>query len=393
MAKDILILGAGYAGLLAALETRKQLTNAQARITLVNRQPYHQLITELHQPAAGSKPEKHVRLPLDKLLAGKDIDVVIGEVEKIHLEEKAVELKGNQRLKYDILVVALGSETEYFGIPGLKEHSFTLKSIADATRIREHIARCIEEYTRTKDASYLTFVVGGAGLTGIELVGEIADNLPATLAKHGLSMKDVQLLSVEAAPTILPGFPESLVERAKTSLSARGVKFLTGVPIVKVEEGVAYLKDERTIQTRTIIWTGGVRGHSVVEQSGLKVEPRGRAIVNDFLQAEGHEDVFVIGDSCIFMNKEQGRPYPPTAQISWQMGVHVGRQIYALLKGGTLETFVPHFDGTLASLGKKDAIGMVGDRKFEVKGKPASVLKWGSNMRYLNTIGGIFKRG
>ncbi|MCL6548435.1 MAG: NAD(P)/FAD-dependent oxidoreductase [Alicyclobacillus sp.] len=392
MAKHIVILGAGYGGLLAALETRRLLTADAAKITLVNRQPYHQIVTELHLPAAGTASDRHVQVPLDKLVGNKRIDICLGEVSAIRPDERVVELADGSGLTYDLLVVGLGSETEFFGIPGLKEHSFVLKSVDDARRIRAHIESCVETFARTGDRSYLTFTVGGAGLTGIELVGELADTMPGLCKQHGVDPAQVRLLSVEAMPSILPGFSDSLVARAKQSLEARGVEFWTGVPIVRMEPGKAHLKDGRVIETQTLVWTGGVRGNSVVAASGLAVDGRGRALINSYLQAVNHPDVFVAGDSAIVMNPETGRPYPPTAQLAAQMGAHVGQQIYALLKGGKLEDFEPHLAGTLASLGRKDAIGLVGSRRFEVKGKLAAWLKDASQIRYLYDIGGLFAR-
>jgi NADH dehydrogenase len=391
MTNHVVILGAGYAGLQAALETRRMFTANAVRITIVNRQPFHQLVTELHQPAAGSVDDKHVRLPLDKLLAGKRIGICLNDVSAIHTDNQTVEFSDNTSLHYDVLVIALGSETEFFGIPGLKEHSFILKSVADANRIRNHVEDCFAQYKLTNDRAYLTVVVGGAGLTGIELVGEFADMMPQLCRKHDIDSTLVELLSIEAAPSILPGFPETLVERAKTSLQSRGVKFFTGMPIVQMEPGVAHLKNGDLIHTKTLIWTGGVRGHSVVASSGLAVEGRGRAFVNAHLQSVSNSHVFVLGDSALVLN-EQGRPYPPTAQLAGQMGLHCGRQIYALLKGAKMDDFHPHFAGTLASLGRKDAIGMVGQRKREIKGKPASILKYGSKVRWLSEIGALFTR-
>jgi len=389
--KHIVILGAGYGGLLAAQEIRRLLTAEAAKITIVNRQPFHQIVTELHQPAAGSASDKHVRLPLYKLLTGKKVGICVGEVSNIELDEHKVILQDGAELHYDVLVVGLGSETEYFGIPGLKEHSLTLKSLDDAQRIRNQIEDCVKKYAETQDPAFLTVVVGGAGLSGIELVGELADTMPVLCSRYGVDFTQVKLMSVEAAPSILPGFPASLIERAKNSLSSRGVEFLTGVPIIKMEEGTAELKDGRTISTKTMIWTGGVRGHSIVASSGLDVDGRGRALVNSHLQAINHPHVFVVGDSAILMGPN-GRPYPPTAQLASQMGIHCGRQIYALLKDDKMDDFEPHLAGTLASLGRKDAIGMVGRKSREIKGKSASILKNGSNLRYLSQIGGLFSR-
>jgi len=391
MGKHILILGAGYGGLLTALEARRLMTADAARITIVNRHPFHQLITELHQPAAGRVNEKDVRLPLDKLLKGKRVDVCLGDIENIELDTHRVHFTGGGFLAYDYLVVGLGSETEFFGIPGLKEHSLILKSVDDAKKIRTHIEENIAAYPSTQNAANLTVAVGGAGLTGIELVGELADMMPHLCAKYGVDPSLVKLLSIEAAPSILPGFPSTLIERAKNSLEARGVEFVTGVPIVQMETGRAHLKDGRLVETNTLVWTGGVRGHSVVAGSGLAVDGRGRALVNEYLQSSNHENVFVVGDSAIVMGPE-GRPYPPTAQLAGQMGTHVGAQLHAMIKHLKMDSFHPHFSGTLASLGRKDAIGMVGERKMQIKGKPASLLKEASKLRYLSQIGALFTR-
>lgn len=388
MAKKVLILGGGYGGLLSALTARKYLTADDASITLVNRVPSHQIITELHRLAAGNLSEKAVALPLAKLLRGKDIDLRISTVEKIEPADRTVTLAKGIKLSYDVLVLALGSETAFFGIPGLKEHSFILKSVDDANRLRAHVESRIIEYSKTKNKADATFVVGGGGLTGIELVGEFADMIPQLCRKCGVDFKEVSLYCVEAAPTILPGFSAELVERAQTSLQARGVQFLTGVPITEMKETTVSLKDGRTIETKTLVWTGGVQGNSVVAESGIEVN-RGRATVNEYLQSTSHSDVFLAGDCAVVMGPE-GRPYPPTAQLAWQMGETVGYNVFAYLKGGVMEEFAPVFSGTLASLGRKDAIGTVGANQIRLKGLPASLMKEASNLRYLSHINGLF---
>ncbi len=392
MAKHIVILGAGYGGLKTALEARKHLTADVAKITIVNRHPFHQIITELHQPAAGSVRPQKVKLPLDKLLGGKNVDILLTEVDRIAPDEQTVYFKDGSTITYDYLVVGLGSETEFFGIPGLQEHSFILKSVEDAIRINKHVENCVKDYAQTKNAANITFGGGGAGLTGIELVGELADMMSGVCSKYGVDPSAVKLLSIEAAPTILPGFPQSLVDRARTSLEARGVRFLTGVPIVQMEDGKVHLKSGEVIDSKTLIWTGGVRGHSVVISSGLAVDGRGRGQINEFLQSTSHSNVFIVGDSAILMGGPNGRPYPPTAQLAGQMGIHTGQQIANLINGLSLQTFAPHLQGMLASLGRKDAIGLVGSgpKKREFKGKPASWLKEASQIRYLWQIGGLF---
>lgn len=387
MSKHILILGGGYGGLLSALTARQYLTPEEADITLVNRFPTHQIITELHRLAAGNLAEQAVALPLDKLLRGKGINLQIDTVETIQPDDKKVLMASGKTYEYDALVVALGSETAFFGIPGLQEHSFVLKSVNDANKLRAHVEAQIEAYRKSKDKADATFVVGGGGLTGIELVGEFADMLPGLCRSKGVDFNEVSIYCVEAAPSILMGFAPDLVERAKTSLEKRGVQFLTGVAITEMQETTVSLKDGSTIETKTLVWTGGVQGNSVVANCGIEVN-RGRATVTPTLQSTSHPDVFLAGDSAVVMNGE--RPYPPTAQLAWQMGETVGFNLMAYFKGAPMDTFTPVFSGTLASLGRKDAIGTIGGNQTKLKGLPASLMKEASNVRYLSHIKGLF---
>ncbi|XID92302.1 NAD(P)/FAD-dependent oxidoreductase [Paenibacillaceae bacterium WGS1546] len=388
MRKEILILGAGYGGLLSALSARQHLTVGEANITVVNRVGTHQIITELHRLAAGNVSEKAVALPLEKLLKGKQINIAVGEVQSIDVEGQKAALTDGSSYRYDALVLALGSETNYFGIPGLQENSLILKSVSDANRIFAHVKGRIKAYAQSKNKADATFVIGGGGLTGVELVGELADELPAICRQNGVDFADVSLYLVEAMPTILPMFSPELIQRAVTSLEKRGVEFLTSLPITEVKGHTVTLKDGRTIDTNTLVWTGGVQGNSLVANCGIEVN-RERATVNEALQSTSHPDVFLAGDCAVVFGPE-GRPYPPTAQLAWQMGELVGANIAAAFKGMSMSDFQPVFSGTLASLGRKDGIGSVGETGIELRGLPASLMKKASNARYLTHINGLY---
>ncbi|TCZ75270.1 NAD(P)/FAD-dependent oxidoreductase [Paenibacillus albiflavus] len=388
MSKHIVILGAGYGGLLAALNIRKYMNKDEARVTVVNQYPTHQIITELHRLAAGSIAEKAIAMPLTKLFKGLDIDLMIGKVESFSVEEKVVKMADGAKLTYDALVVGLGSKTAYFNIPGLEQYSMVLKSAEDANHISKHIEDRIRIYAETRNEADATILIGGGGLTGVELVGEIADQLPKLSKTYGVDAKEIKLLLVEAGPKILPVFPDHLIERAVASLEARGVKFLTGLPVTNVDGNVVELKDGQKIVTNTFVWTGGVQGNPLVGESGLEVN-RGRATVNDYLQSTSHKDVFVVGDSAVVFAAD-GRPYPPTAQIAWQMGELVGYNLYAFLADKAFETFEPVNSGTLASLGRKDAVATIGANGTSLKGLPATIMKEASNVRYLSHIKALY---
>lgn len=389
MSKHIVILGAGYGGVLTALNVRKYLDRNEAYVTVVNQYPTHQIITELHRLAGGTATEGRVSLPLDKLFKGKDIDLKIAKVESFSVDNKEVNLSDGSKLSYDALVVALGSKTAYFGIPGLEENSMVLKSVNDAKQIYQHIVGRIREYANTKNEADATILIGGGGLTGVELVGEIVDNIPQIAKSYGIDPKELKIKLVEAMPKILPVLPDHLIERAQKSLEARGVEFLTGLPVTNVDGHEVSLKDGRKIVANTFVWTGGVQALPIVAESGLEVD-RGKATVNEYLQSKSHENVFVVGDSAVAFPPEGGRPYAPTAQNAWQMGELVGYNLFAYLQGKTMETFAPVNSGTLASLGRKDAVATVGGNSTPLQGMPASLMKEASNIRYLSHIKGLF---
>ncbi|GLB61684.1 NAD(P)/FAD-dependent oxidoreductase [Cytobacillus sp. NCCP-133] len=388
MTKKIVILGAGYGGLLTALTVRKYLNKDEAQITVVNQYQTHQYITELHRLAGGTISEKAVSIPLATLFKGKDIDLKISKVENFTVDKKEVSLEDGTKLTYDNLVVGLGSKTGYFGIPGLEENSMVLKSVDDANKIYNHITERIREYSKSKNEADATILIGGGGLTGVELIGEIVDYMPKISKKYGVDPKELKFMLVEAGPNILPVLPPELINRATKSLEARGVEFLTGLPVTNVKGNTIELKDGQKIVANTFVWTGGIQALPIIGESGLEVD-RGRATVNEYLQSTSHKDVYVVGDSAVAFPSEGERPYAPTAQNAWQMGEVAGYNLFASLKGKTLEVFSPVNSGTLASLGRKDAVATVGANENSLKGMPASLMKEASHIRYLAHIKGL----
>ncbi|WP_338553753.1 NAD(P)/FAD-dependent oxidoreductase [Paenibacillus sp. KS-LC4] len=388
MSKHILILGGGYGGLLSALTTRKHLSPEEASITVVNRIPSHQIVTELHRLAVGGVHENNVALPLTKLFKDKSINLVIDTVDKIDPDQKQVHLSSGAKTSYDTLVIALGGETAFFGIPGLEENSLTLKSVEEANRVSAHIQERLAAYAKSKNKADATIVVGGGGLTGIELIGEIADMLPKWCEQNGVNISEVSVYNVEAGPSILAGFPTELVDRAKASLEKRGVQLLMGIAVTEVKGNEVILKDGQTLVANTFVWTGGVTGNPVVANCGIEVN-RGRATVNEFLQSTSHPDVYLAGDNAVVFSPD-GRPYPPSAQIAWQMGEAIGYNLFAQSKGLPQKSFTFVNSGVLASLGRKDAIGTIGASQLRLRGTAASLMKEASNVRYLSHVNGLF---
>lgn len=381
----IVILGAGYGGILTAIRLQKELNYNEADVTLVNKHDYHYITTHLHMPAAGTDDPKNARVNILKLIDEFKIDFIKSTVTAIHPEEQKVILEDGT-ITYDYLVIGLGGESETFGITGLQEYAMSIRSINSVNLIREHIDYQFAKYKGEPDRTdYLTFVVGGAGFTGIEFVGELADRIPELCEQFNVDPELVKLYSIEAAPTALPGFDPELVEYAMEVLEGKGVQFKIATPIKECTPEGVILADGEEIKAATVVWTGGIRGNHLIEDAGFETM-RGRVKVDEFLLAPGYDNTFIIGDGSIVFN-EEGKPYPPTAQIAMQQGKACADNLVSLIRGAEMKAFKPEIKGTVASLGKGQAIGIVGNKK--IKGFTASVMKKIIDLRYLYIIGGI----
>ncbi|MGD6961472.1 NAD(P)/FAD-dependent oxidoreductase [Fictibacillus phosphorivorans] len=382
----ILILGGGYGGIMSAVRLQKELGSDEAEITLVNKHNYHYQTTWLHENAAGTLHHDKTRIMIDNIIDINKVNFVQDTVKEIKKDEKLVILD-NQELTYDYLIIALGSDPETFGIQGLKENAFSIRSINSVRKIREHIDYSFARYNNEGQPDELiTIVVGGAGFTGIEFVGELADRVPELCREYDIPREKVRIVNIEAAPTVLPGFDEELVEYAINNLERRGVEFLVSTPIKECNEDGVILANGEEIKASTIVWTGGVRGNHLVEEAGFETM-RGRVKVDKDLRMPGFEYIFVAGDCALIIDEEANRPYPPTAQIAIQQAYTIGRNIKALMNGGKLEEFKPDIKGTVASLGKGEAIGKVGNKKLF--GATASAMKKVIDNRYLFLLGGV----
>lgn len=394
----IVILGAGYGGLMTATRLQKQIGANDAEIILVNKNDYHYETTWLHEASAGTLHHDRVRYDISKVIDNGKVEFVKGTAVEIKTDEKKVLLEKGE-LEYDYLVVALGGESETFGIKGLKEYAFSISNINSARQIREHIEYQFATYNteEVKDDTRLSIVVGGAGFTGIEFLGELGNRIPELCKEYDVPFEKVKIVCVEAAPMVLPGFDPELVEYAVAHLEKKGVQFRIGTAIKEgTPDGIIVAKGEddvEEIKAGTVIWAAGIRGNAIIEKSGFEAM-RGRIKVDENLRAPGHDNIFVIGDSSLVINEEINRPYPPTAQIAMQQGELVAKNIAALIQNKELGSFTFDNKGTVCSLGEDDAIGVVFGKK--VVGKKASFMKKMVDNRALLMIGGaslVAKKG
>jgi NADH dehydrogenase len=395
----VVIVGAGYGGLMTTVRLQKLLGVNEADIVLVNKNDYHYETTWLHEASAGTLHHDKVRYDIRNVIDRSKVDFIQDSVVEINKEEKKVILEQGE-VSYDYLVIALGGEPETFGIKGLKEYAFGITNVNSSRQLREHIEYQFATYNmeEEKNENRLSIVVGGAGFTGIEFLGELTNRIPKLCQEYDVDFQKVKITCVEAAPTVLPGFDPELVKYAVSQLESKGVEFLIGTAIKEcTPDSILVAKGEeepREIKAGTVVWAAGVRGNAVIEKSGFEAM-RGRVKVQPDLRVPGFDDVFIIGDSSLVINEEINRPFPPTAQIAMQQGEVCARNIAFLIRDKhELESFSFENKGTVCSLGDDDGIGVVFGKK--ITGSKAAFMKKVVDNRALYMIGGaglVLKKG
>lgn len=395
--KNVIVLGAGYAGLQTVTKLQKILPAGEAEITLINREDYHYESVLLHEASAGTVNYEDIIYPVESVINQDKVKFLKAEVTSIHPDAKVVETN-NGRFHYDILVVGLGFVSETFGINGMLDHAFQIENVYTARKLSRHIEDKFANYasSKEKDPNDLAFLVGGAGFTGIEFLGELTERVDELSNKYGVDRDKVKITCVEAAPTMLPMFNDELVNHAVNYLEERGVEFKIGTPIVGANEKGFVVKvgdEEQQLEANTSVWTAGVRGSKVMDKAFEGVK-RGRLVVNQDLTAPGFEEAFVIGDVSAYIPEGEERPLPTTAQIAMQQGESVAKNIKNILNGQPTEPFNFVNRGTVCSLGAHDGIGIVYGR--DIMGKKAAFMKKVIDTRSIFKIGGIglaFKKG
>ncbi|MBX6378101.1 MAG: NAD(P)/FAD-dependent oxidoreductase [Clostridia bacterium] len=373
---DVVILGAGYAGLSAYLEmARGETMPAGVGVALVDAAPVHTFTTELHGFAAGDEDEEDVTVPLARVIQPPH-RLIVDRVQRIDRQACRV-VCAHHSIRYTYCVVALGSVPEYFGLQGVAERSFTIHDLEGARRLRvrlEHLTG--PAGARRGRNGRPRLVVAGGGLTGVELAAEAAERFGERLS----------VTLVEAADDILPGLPDRIRRTARRALAQLGVEVVTGSPVRACEENRLVLAD-RSLPFDCLAWAAGVRGNPVLADSGLAVNRRGRGLVDAFLHAAGEEGLYLAGDCAAALHPETGAELPPTAQVAVQAGRHVGRAIATRLAGGVEKPFAPRLRGLFASLGRRRGVGQVGT--VPVGGWAAAALKRAVELEHAFAVGGL----
>jgi NADH dehydrogenase len=385
------ILGAGFGGLAVALHlARHAYRHPEHEVILIDRRNYHLLQGKLPEVAAGRVAPEEVMIPLVRLLRGRAVTFRRAQVSGIDFAERVV-CTDRGLIAYDHLVIAVGSTTAFYNIPGLEEHALTLKSVGDALAIRAAVERQFAAAAHEPDPrrrrTQLTFVVGGGGWSGVEIAAELAERAAALAAAYGLSSDEPHIMIVEAAPTLLPGSDPWLVDTVTRTLKAMHVEMRSGLPVTGAQAGRLLLADGSSVEGGLIIWTGGVRAREVGDANALLRGQANRIVVDPTLAVPGHPEVYVVGDAAWVVDPRTGAPTSPSAQLALQQGEHVAENILADLESRPRQAYRPHLKGVLISLGRRNGAAIVA--RFRFGGRAARWLKRLNDYRYLFIIGAL----
>ena len=375
--KKIVILGGGFAGVECAKQLEKEFgNNPEIELVMVSEDNFLLFTPMLPQVASGMIETRHIVLPIRTIC--KKTKFYESRIKNIDPYGKIVTLwgTGDKRsisLHYDFLVIALGSETNFFGMADVEKNAYTMKTLNDAVMLRNRVIDMLEQAENETNPilrkSFLNFVVVGGGFAGIETAGELMDLLlDARKYYPTIHKDDIKVIVLEALGMILPGFNTKLANFAKDKMVERGIdiRLKTAVTSFDGNEVTTKSLDENlkdsidtseinSVITKTLIWTAGVTPVNTIKRSMFKTE-KGKVLVNDFLEVTDFPGVFAIGDCALHIDPETQRPLPPTAQIAEAQAKTAAKNLISLIKNSTKEKFVYHSKGQMAIIGKRSGI-------------------------------------
>jgi len=361
----VVILGAGFGGLAAA----KALRNSDVRITLIDKSNHHLFQPLLYQVATAALAAPDVATPIRKLLwKQRNARVWMASVRRIDVEKRRVVLEHGD-IGYDYLIVATGMTHAYFGFDQWAAFAPGLKTIGEALDVRRRILRAFEaaelEPSEEVRRAWTTFVVIGAGPTGVEMAGALAEIAGRTLARdfRGFDPRTTRVILIEAGPRVLPTFSEKLSASAERQLATLGVEVRTGAKVSDLGDGVVEIGSEK-IEAKTVLWAAGVRASNVASHLGVPVDRAGRVWVEEDLSVPDRPEVFVVGD--LIAKTQDGKPLPGVAQLALQSGRHVARNIERTVRGFDTQPFHYVDKGSLATIGRNKAVAQLG--KLQISG-------------------------
>jgi len=366
----VVIVGAGFAGIGCARELAKHPHHAQ--VTIVDAHDYHQFLPLLYQVATFQLATDDVSMDLDELFRRHDnVTFRLANVTSADPRAKTVTLDDDSTLDADYLVLAAGSQANFFGTPGA-EHTFPLYSLDDARRLRTRVLEAFEEAEKdpsTIETGGLNFVVVGAGATGTEIAGALADLIRDVMPSrfHDEQLSKARVVIVDAGDAVLGPFSPKAHEYASKVLTERGVELKLGTKVKEITADHVVLSDGDTIDTRCVIWGGGLQAAPLAASAGLAQGRGGRIDVHEDLTVEGFPGVFVVGDIANIPS-DDGRAFPQLGSVALQAGQWAAKNIVADVDGKAIEPFDYHDKGIMAMIGHNAAIAEMGEHRHELHG-------------------------
>lgn len=359
--KQIVICGAGFGGLNCALELSKLMP--EAKITLVDESPYHVLHAFLYEVATGDEETapmmdmvRSVAVPISMAIKGKNITFQQARVESVNAQTKTVKLDHGS-LNYDYLVMALGSTSNYYGIPGAEQYSLPFKTLRDALAIRNRVEFAVEAARLSGKRDKLRFVIAGGGFAGVELAAELKGLLDFLSWKNNYPRHMMDIMIVEGAPTVMPGMPERVSRDTFDRLESLNINLQLKSLITNVTDTFLELNTGDKLHYDLLVWTAGVRAITVPMEPEMELEKGNRIATNEFFQAKADNNIFVIGDQCCFIGSD-GRPLPGTATQATDHGKYVAHALEAVTNNRKPEPYKCKDFGYAIALGGKWAIGI-----------------------------------
>ena len=363
----VVILGGGFGGLAAARALYKT-----AEVTVVDRHNYQTFLPLLYQVSTAGLAADHVAYPIRGALRKTSVKFRMGSPLSIDHKNKEVKLDSLDVLKFDHLIVALGSTTADFGIPGVTEFTLGMKSVNEALTIRAEIMRRFEDLCRFEDDTRLAITVIGGGPTGVEMAGAIAELIRGPLkSDQKQAAAQIDITIIEAGDRLLPTFSPILSKRTKKDLEKLGVKVLVGSPVAGVENRKITLKDNQVLPSEITIWAAGVKGSNAMAQLSLPVSGN-RVVVEPTMQVKNYPNIWALGDIAGALDKD-GKPLPMVAPVAIQQGKFIAKQITRLSSGKELKEFKYLDKGSMATIGRNKAVVEV--KGFKLSG-PIAWLIW-----------------
>lgn len=360
---SVVILGAGFGGLTAARALAKS-----ADVTLIDRHNYQTFLPLLYQVSTAGLAADHIAHPIRASLRGLSINFRMGSPVAINHSQNTVVLDSGEEFDFDHLIVALGSATADFGIPGVKEYALGMKSIQEALLIRGEIMRRFEDLCRFTDDTRLGISVVGGGPTGVEMAGAIAELIRGPLkGDQSKAAAHMDIRIIEAGPRLLPSFSSPLSERTARDLQKLGVEVILNKAVQSVAPRLITFTNGEIIGSEITIWAAGVQGEPTINRLNLPIS-RKRIDCLDTLQVKGHANIWAIGDNAGTVDPN-GNLYPMVAPVAMQQARHVAAQITALASGGELKPFRYRDKGSMATIGRHKAVVEVG--RLKMSGIPA----------------------